>query len=217
MFAESSLLYRMHEKGSAYDKCASTLVRAGECAAEAGDVAKGVEYMKQACSVFEEEGRGVFHDATFKKAISFCVHQRKFGSARSLLRRAIAIARQHLNPFEQDMYKSCLSIIVLRLHTDELEKAREELTEFESIERFARSEEGVAAAELIDAADEGDEEKWAAVLKRNVFKFLANPIAVIARKLKMPEGGGGGGAAARGGGEEGEGGAPEGEEEVDLR
>lgn len=191
LYKQSSDLYRLH--GSSVDKCASTLMRACECLGEVGQVEGGVELAKQACALFEEEGKGVFHDATFKRAISFCVAQGKLGSARSLLRRQIAIARQHLNPFEADLYKNILSIVVLRFHSGEPELAREELHKLESVERFSRSEECVAANELVAAWEDGNEEAWSAALKgKSCFKFLLNPIAVIARKLKMPAGGDGG-------------------------
>lgn len=187
LYQESSLLYRA--QGASYDKAAAMLVRAGECVGDT-DVEAGVQYMKQACAIFEEENRAMFHDATFKKAIIFCVNHEKFGSARSLLQRQIKLQQQHLNPFEPDMYKNCLSIIVLRFHTQDYEKASEELQKFESLERFARSEECLAANEMIQAWEDADEEKFNATMKKQVFKYLINPIAVIARKLPFPQGGG---------------------------
>jgi len=109
LYQESAQLYRL--QGASYDKAAAMLVKAGETIGET-DVNAGVELMKQACAIFEDENRGVFHDATFKKAICFCISKEKYGSARSLLRRQIAIGQQHMNPFEADIYKNALSIIV---------------------------------------------------------------------------------------------------------
>ena len=184
LFAESALYFRTH--GSSHDKAASVLVKAAEAIGD-DDVNAGVEFMKQACSIFEEENRGMFHDATFKKAICFCINHKKFGSARSLLHRQIIIAQTHLDTFETDIYKNCLSIIVLRFHTEDYEKANEELMKFQEIARFSRSEYCRAADEMISAWEDGDAERFNAAVKSNTFKFLLNPVAVIARKLKMPE------------------------------
>ena len=109
LFRESAELYRL--QGSSHDKAAAMYVKAAEAIGES-DIEAGVNLMKQACSIFEEENRGMFHDAVFKKAVIFCVQKEKFGSAQSLLRRQIRIQQQHMNPFEADMYKNCLSIVV---------------------------------------------------------------------------------------------------------
>jgi len=187
LMKESAALYRAH--GSSHDKSAAMLVRAAETIGDE-DLKEGVELMKQACAVFEEEQRGVFHDATFKKAIAFCVSRGKYNSARGLMKRQIAICLQHLNPFESDIYKNYLSMIVLALHQNQPGKAKDILSEAEGVERFHRSDECAAAMALISAWEDGDGEKWSEALKRNVFKYLINPVAVIARKLKMPDGAG---------------------------
>jgi len=187
LYKESAALYKAH--GSSYDKAAATLVKAAEAIGDV-DVNAGVELMREACAVFEEENRFMFHDAVFKKAICFCVARGKFGSARSLLKRQIKLQQQALNPFESDMYKNCLAIIVLWLHTGDGEKAGQAIQEYEGLVRFTRSEEYQVANELICAWEDNDVEKWTAALKKQTFKYLLNPIAVLARKLKMPEGAG---------------------------
>jgi hypothetical protein len=102
------------------------------------------------------------------------------------------------------------------MHTGDWEVASEELHEFEQLERFARTEECLAANELVAAWEDGDAEKFAATLKKNVFKYLLNPVAVIARKLKLPAEEG---AAAGSGGKKSKGKkiVLEEEEEIDLR
>lgn len=91
---------------------------------------------------------------TFLPLAVFYVH--RFGSARGLLGRQIELARQNLSAFEADIYKNILSIIVLRFHTEDAEKAVEDLQKYEQVERFARSDECMCANELIAAYEEGE-------------------------------------------------------------
>ena len=165
LFKQSGDLFKAH--GSSWDKAGQMYVKAAECIGES-DVNAGVELMKEACAIFEDEARGMFHDATFKKAECFCVSRGKFGSARSLLARQIRIQQRHMNPFEADLYKNCLSIVVLWMHTGDFPKAAEELQKFEGIERFARSEECLAANELVCAWEDSNQEAWDTCLKKQV-------------------------------------------------
>lgn len=182
LYAESAMLYRL--QGSSYEKSAAMLLKAADTIGPI-DVNNGVEYVKQACSIFEEENREAFHDATFKKAISFCCRYNKFGSARSLLQREMTLARKQMGTFGAEVYKCCLSIIVLRFHTEDYQKAAEALTTFESVENFAMTDECRAASELVSALEEGDADRFREATKKNVFKYLQTPINSIARRLQL--------------------------------
>jgi hypothetical protein len=118
------------------------------------------------------------------------VNKEKYGTARQIILRQMKLQQMHLNPFESDLYKNILSMVVLRMHGGKGEEAAADLAKYEGTERFARSDECLAANELVAAWEDDEQEKWAEVLKKAVFKSLVHPIAVIARKLKMPEGAG---------------------------
>jgi len=190
LYQESGQLYA--SLGTSRDKAAGALLKAAECLADS-DLAAAIELIKQACAIFEDdpEKNAVFHDAVFKKAICFCVQRDKLGTARQLILRQMKLQAMHLNPFESDLYKNILSLVVLRMQQGKGEEAREDLLKHEQTERFARSDECLAANELIAAWEDDDAEKWAATLKKAVFKNLVHPIAVMARKMQMPEEGAG--------------------------
>lgn len=79
---------------------------------EEGQIDEGIEAMKNACLVFEEENRGELHEATFKKAINFAVNKQKYTEAIDLIKRQNAIYKQHMATFEKDLHKNFLSIVV---------------------------------------------------------------------------------------------------------
>lgn len=183
LYKRASQYYRTN---GSHDKSAAMLVKAAESIGEV-DINAGIQLMKDACAVFEEENRGEFHDSTFKKAIAFCLHAKKYSAARNLMLRQNAICQKHISTFEKDIYKNLLCIIVIRFHTENYEKAQAELREFEAIERFSRSDEYRAADALVQAFENGSEEELTAACKLQVFKYLPNQISILVRKFKFPD------------------------------
>ena len=192
-YRESGLNFR---KNNSYEKAAEMYVKAAECIEEK-DQGLAIEALTEACAIFEDEQRGQFHDATFKKAINSAIKYGKYEEAIGFMRRQNQLVRDQnlMSTFAQDVYKNNLQIVILYYHMQEPDSAKEALQEAEQAgDRFAQSDQYSAAVALVDCYDEGDSEKLSETLKMSAFKFLSsNSVAVLARKLQMQDGRGGGG------------------------
>ena len=192
-YRESGLNYR---KNNSYEKGAEMYVKAAECI-EDKDQQLALEALKEACAIFEDEQRGQFHDATFKKAINAAIKYGKYEEAIGFMRRQNQLIRDQglMVTFAADVYKNHLQTIILYFHMQEPDAAKEALQEAEQAgDRFAQSDQYSAAVALVDSYEEGDSEKLSETLKMSAFKFLsANSIAVMARKLQMQDTRAGGG------------------------
>jgi len=191
-YRESGLNYR---KNNSYEKGADMYVKAAECIEEK-DQALALEALKEACAIFEDEQRGQFHDATYKKAVNSAIKYGKYDEAIGFMRRQNQLIRDQnlMSTFASDVFKNHLQIVILYYHMQEPDSAREALQQAEQAgDRFAQSDQYSAAVALMESYDEGDSEKLGETLKMSAFKFLsANSIAVMARKLQMVETQGGG-------------------------
>lgn len=181
LYQQSSRLYRLN---SSPDQAAKVLVKAADAVGEL-DVQQGINFLLDACSIYEDENRGELSDATFKRAIIFIVKQQRYDDGIALLKRQCGLYESHLQTFESDLYRNYLSIIILRFVQQQYERAEQELHQYESSQRFVRSNEYMAAAALIDAYNNGDAEQLETAVKSNTLKYVSPPIATLARKLKL--------------------------------
>jgi len=192
-YRESGLNFR---KNNSYEKAAEMYVKAAECIEEK-DQQLAIEALTEACAIFEDEQRGQFHDATFKKAINAAIKYGKYEEAIGFMKRQNQLIRDQslMSTFAQDVYKNNLQAVILYFHMQQPDGAKEALQEAEQAgDRFAASDQYSAAVALVDSYDEGDSEKLSETLKMSAFKFLsANSVAVIARKLQMQDVRAGGG------------------------
>ena len=174
-YRESGLNYR---KNNSYEKAASMYVKAAEVM-EGTDQQLALEALKDACAIFEDEQRGTFHDATFKKAINSALKYGKTDEAIAFMKRQNQLVKDQglMASFATDVHKNYLQILVLLYQQGELDKAREEFEAAEQAnDKFMQSEQFDAAASLVEAYDEGDSEKLTETLKKTPFKFIMNSV-----------------------------------------
>ena len=186
LYRESGLNYR---KNNSYEKSAAMYVKAAEVI-EASDQGLALEALKDACAIFEDEQRGQFHDATYKKAIGSAIKYGRLDEAIAFMKRQNALVKDQslMSTFAPDVYKNYLQVLVLLYHKGDLSAAKEEFDRAEqAADRFDRSEQYPAAAALVEAYEDGDSEKLTEALKLTPFKYIMNSVAVMARKLQMKE------------------------------
>lgn len=182
-FRSSARMYRLAE---APDKAAATYLKAANSVGDV-DVKLAMELCSDACAVFEDEQRAMFAMDTFKAAINYMVKKGKYAEAIAMLYRQNKVYQMVMKTFENELYKNLLSILVLRFQTAEYETAEKEYKEFQSTAAFSTSSEAIASDALIDAWNQGSAEELAKATKLQTFTFLANGIAVLARKLAFDE------------------------------
>jgi hypothetical protein len=86
-----------------------------------------------------------------------------------------------------NVYKACLSIVVLNLSQQEWVKAINEHEKFYEYEGYGYSKEGYASSLLIEAYEGQNEKALEKAKSEGCFKYLENPISKIARNLKIFE------------------------------
>ena len=175
-YRESGLNYR---KNNSYEKAAAMYVKAAETMEEK-DQGLALEALKDACAIFEDEQRGQFHDATFKKAINSAVKYGKVDEAIAFMKRQNSLIKEQslMSSFSSDVYKNYLQILVLLFQQGEVDQARDEFAAAEAAnDKFPSSEQYPAAAALVEAYDDGDSEKLTEALKKTPFKYIANSVS----------------------------------------
>lgn len=182
LYRSSSKLYRLN--GSS-DSASKVLVKAGD-AISTLDIQLALQCYIDACSIYEDDNRGELSDHTFKRTIIFAVKSQRYDDAIAVIKRQNEIYIQHINTFQADLYRNYLSIIILRFHTHQYERACNELTEYESSERFNRSNEYLVAQQIIDSYHNGSQDELDNIIKTNsTLKYLIPPIASLVKKIKF--------------------------------
>jgi len=184
LYRQAARFYRL---GESPDKAATIYMKAANLISET-DIKLATELCSDACGVFEDENRGMFANDTFKQSINMLVKHKRFADAIALLQRQCKVYKAHIATFENDLHKNYLSIIVLRFHLTEYDAAEKDYKEFCADAKFVDSNDCTAADSLIDAWRQGSKEHLAKAIKLQTFEFLANSIAVLARKLAFDEG-----------------------------
>ena len=182
-YRESGLNYR---KNNSYEKAAAMYVKAAEII-EGTDQAMALEALKDACAIFEDEQRGQFHDATFKKAINSALKYGNWEEAIGFMKRQNRLIKDQslMTSFSTDVYKNYLQTLVLLYQQGELDRAKEEFEAAEQAnDKFMASEQFDAAAALVEAYDEGDSEKLTEALKKTPFKYIMNSVHRTARSAQ---------------------------------
>ncbi len=144
----------MYRLGESPDKAASIYMKAAMCVGDV-DTKLATEIVGDACAVFEDEQRGMMANDTFKQAINYLVKKQLYQEAIALLHRQNKVYLQHIKTFEPDLYKNCLSIVLLRFQMADYETAEKEYKELCSLAEFNTSAEGIAADGLLDAWNQG--------------------------------------------------------------
>jgi len=179
MYQKSAQMYRSYEQ---FDKAASMLMKAS-IAIQDIDLNASVIYIGEACTVLEEEGRGLFSRDTFINGVAFLLKHNRYEDAINLLNRHNKICEALMTTFENDLYKNLLSILVIRVHVGEYETAVQEYKEFVNKQEFSSSTEHECAYNLMTSLIHGSNEELAKCTSQQTFTFLNNQIARLARRL----------------------------------
>jgi len=183
LWKESANCYRLN---NAPDKAAQVLTKAADLLTDT-DTDNALKLMKDACMIFEDEKRGEFSDATFKKAIALAVKKEKFEEAIQLLLRHNETCERHLSTFEKDIYTNLLQIIVIRFATHQYDQALTDWAKFSNIRNFSSSKEWECGEELMAANRNASQEDLEKAKKSSLFKYLLAPVARLVPKLKFTE------------------------------
>jgi tetratricopeptide (TPR) repeat protein len=201
LYRESSIMFR---KANSFDRSAGMLIKAAEAmepenaSSTAGvpiitnldsaaneNISLGIEALKEACSIFEDEQRIAFHEATFKKAITYCLKYNHLDECIEFLHRQNEMYKQQLTTFETDLYKNYLCEILLYMYQNSLDEANDCLQRYQNNEKFITTEHFEAAQNLITAFEDGDEEKLKTAKNHNALKYILNPVAILTRKFTI--------------------------------
>lgn len=145
-----------------------------------------MEYLKQACEVFELEDKEVYSGETFKIAISLFLKNKKYADCVELMKNQARIFTK-LNQLH-DLHKGYLSVIVIHLYCDDYVAANNLYTQYcEEQPQFMQSAEGIAAGELLDAFEKRSSDALKAVTNKQLFTFLDNQVTKIARSMVISD------------------------------
>lgn len=183
LFNNASQMYQ--ENGQA-EKAAEVLGKAATSMADK-DPAAAVGLYKQAIDLYLGAEKEIYSNDLFRKCITLMVRQNMISEAITQLKKhAEVLAKLNSASFQ---HKAYLSVIVLRLHQKDLIAAENDFQKFcADCASFSSSEEWFLANLILDAWDKKDAEKVEECANKQMFTFLENPIARIAKKLRLPEG-----------------------------
>eukprot|EP01113_Clastostelium_recurvatum_P017995 TRINITY_DN2122_c0_g1_i2.p1 TRINITY_DN2122_c0_g1~~TRINITY_DN2122_c0_g1_i2.p1 ORF type:complete len:343 (+),score=109.44 TRINITY_DN2122_c0_g1_i2:77-1105(+) len=182
LYVQASNLYR--EAGNGIPG-ADNLIKAAKVY-EDKDPAKSMDLLKQACELFEIEDKEHYSGDTFKQTISLLLKHKKYADTVQVLnaqcRMNIKLNQPH------DLHKAYLSIIVIYLYCDDLVAAKN-AWEKNTMDTpaFPMSQEGTSAAAILDAYEANDNDKLHAATQKQIFNFLDNQVARIAKQLKVTD------------------------------
>lgn len=182
LYEKASRIYREDGKGF---PAAESLSKAAKTI-EPTNTDKAIEYLKQACELYELEDKEHYSGDTFKIAVSLFLKNKKYGDTIELLKNQTRVFNK-LNQ-QHDLHKCYLSMIVIQLHCDDLVEANKLYQEFINTPGFSGSQEGIATADLLDAYESRNPETLKTVINKQLFNFLDNQVTKIARALIIEEG-----------------------------
>jgi len=182
LYEKASKLYR--ENGSGFN-AADNLAKAAKLI-EPANVEKAMQFLKEACEVFELEDKEHYSGDTFKTAISLFLKNEKYVDCVELMKNQLRVLTKLNQP--HDLHKSYLSIIVIYLYCDDFVAANNHYNQYcEENPQFMQSSEGMAAGELLDACEKRNPDALKAVTNKQLFNFLDNQVTKIARKIVISD------------------------------
>jgi len=179
LFRRASVCYTEADRAQT---AADALAHGGK-AVESLDGSLAVELYLESCSAYEEEGKEVFAMDTYRAAAAAMVRQDKLHEAVTVLLRH-AGSCDRVQSYAQ-LARCYLSAVVAHLSLGEVLLAQEGFYDYAQVEEFERSEEGRAAAELLDCYGQGDEKRLKKVVAGGVFSTLEQPFIKLAKKLPV--------------------------------
>jgi len=182
LYEKASMVYR--ENGSGFN-AADNLAKAAKLI-EPVNVDKAMDFLKQACELYELEDKEHYSGETFKIAIALFLKNQKYGDTVQLLRNQARVFKKLNQP--HDLNKCYLSMIVIYLHCDDVVAANNIFTESLDVAGFSHSQEGGTAADLLNAYENGNAEALKTIINKQIFNFLDNQVCKIARALTVSDG-----------------------------
>jgi len=173
------------ENGSG-DKAAELLAKAGETLKEV-NMDKSGEYYADACELYVTEGKEQMGQETFRLAISIHLKLKKYFEALAILKKQTQAYQKVDN--KSMLWKCFLSSIIIVLAMGDPVEANKQYQSFGAVEGFVATEEARLAAELLDAYEQGDQDKLTAVASKQHISFLEAEVARLAKSLKAVGGG----------------------------
>lgn len=154
---------------------------------------KKLESLNEIITMFDQHDRHTFGDASFRKCVSQALEYGEVEGAIAMMYRLIEIFSKLLDErgvdtFENDIYKNCLSIVIVHLDEMEYDKAFEAQDKFINTCNYSSSKESEAAARIIEAYQRGDPKMLATAQKKcGVLDYLPIKVARMAKKLKISQ------------------------------
>jgi tetratricopeptide (TPR) repeat protein len=183
MFKQAGHYYRAN---SAHEKAASMFIEAANRLDKSPDDAVGC--LNEACKVYEEgDAKTQFSEATFNKCIAACVKMERWKDAVDFIKRENKIYDDHIQTFEQYLYKNYLSLMVLYFYREDYKTAQEEFKQWETMHRFADSELWGVCTAMLSAYENASAEELKTVMDHSQMKYLSPAIARLAKKVKFSE------------------------------
>mmetsp|Transcript_14407 Transcript_14407/g.24635 ORF Transcript_14407/g.24635 Transcript_14407/m.24635 type:complete len:285 (-) Transcript_14407:37-891(-) len=184
LFQQASMFYREDGK---VDKGAEVMIKAAQTIGDTDKDAAMTLY-KDAAELYAEEDKEFKAGPLYKKSIAFALRNNCIKDAIEMYNNQIK-ACERLDQKHQ-IHKCRLSIIILHLHNDDVVGAQNYYSEASSTcaYGFPGSEESEAAGDLLAAYSADDDEALKAVTGKQLFTFLDNEVAKLARKLELKDG-----------------------------
>ncbi|KAJ3127364.1 hypothetical protein HK098_006448 [Nowakowskiella sp. JEL0407] len=189
---ESSELYRRASNyylaNGSYDRAAEVLEKAGK-ALESINPDKAVQLYEESCTIYETEDKMRSGAESFQRFISFLIKSGRYPKALELSGRLTDAYIKMENRI--GINKQVLSCVILALaYGDEVEAGKRFDMYAGRVSGFGESDEGMIAANLLDAYEQHNPDLLADALKRQQINYLNSEITRLARtKLRVPGGG----------------------------
>jgi hypothetical protein len=210
--ADSSGADARSEAASLSEKAAMFYIEDGKPHVAAAAYARGAAFLapvnseesvrlyRESLNLFEEEDGAHKAGPVMTKAISVAMRAKRYDAAIELCMQQARIAEELKH--NHQAHQALLSAIIVALAQGDFTAASRRFDEIvmEDVTGFSASDEGRAAMQLLTTYEEDDVDGLAAVRSQQLFSFLHNEVARLAKTLRIPGGGGGGGKARRGGG-----------------
>jgi len=181
MFKEAGNMYRANES---LEKGATMYIEAATRCEKDADMCNGC--LNEAVKVFEEAmGKNQFSESTFDKCIALCTRNERWVAAIDFMKRKVLMYQEHLQTFEQYIYKTYLAMMVLHFIREDYKTAAEELKEWETVANFQDNECWGLCQQMLQAYENGSPEELKKVMDSSQMKFLPNSIAKLAKKVKF--------------------------------
>ena len=176
----------LHQEGDRLPSAVEDLVKAAR-ALEGADAARSAELAQSACKLIDDEDdEGKLRQCveTYKLAVALLLRAKRFADAAPALRQQAAIHARLQQP--HNVARCELSALTASLAADAFDEA---LSGYEGAlgrgDGFAGSDEAAMGERVLNAYTSQSEEELAACVADQVFTFLENQVALVARSLTL--------------------------------